>query len=191
MTFILSCSGFSPMVGIVVFASRLAAMSAPIRILGIDPGLRHTGWGVIAVAGSRLSLVAEGRISPEPDQPLSDRLIQIHTALENLIVDHRPDEAAAEETFMASNAASALKLGHARAAALLAPARAGLPVAEYAARLVKKSVVGTGGADKAQIAAMIGILLPGCKAKDDAADALAVAICHAHHRKSQALGSAA
>ncbi|WP_421790357.1 crossover junction endodeoxyribonuclease RuvC [Hyphobacterium sp.] len=166
-------------------------MSAPIRILGIDPGLRHTGWGVISVDGSRLGLVAEGRISPKTDQALSERLMDIHAALETLISQYRPNEAAAEETFMASNAASALKLGHARAAALLAPARAGLPVAEYAARLVKKSVVGTGGADKAQVSAMIGVLLPGCKAKDDAADALAVAICHAHHRKSQSLGGAA
>lgn len=166
-------------------------MSEPIRILGIDPGLRHTGWGIVTVAGTRLSRVAEGRISPATDLPLPERLLAIHAGLEEIIARHTPDEAAAEETFMASNAASALKLGHARAAALLAPARAGLPVAEYAARLVKKSVVGTGGADKTQVAAMIAILLPGCKAEGDAADALAVAICHAHHRGSAKLGSAA
>jgi len=166
-------------------------MSSAIRILGIDPGLRHTGWGIISVAGSRLNLVAEGRISAATDLPLSERLMVIHAELETVIAAHLPDEAAAEEVFMATNAASALKLGHARAAALLAPARAGLPVAEYAARLVKKSVVGTGRADKGQVAAMIAILLPGCKAKDDAADALAVAICHAHHRTSKSLGSAA
>lgn len=173
------------------FGASLPPMSSAIRILGIDPGLRHTGWGIISVDGSRLSLVAEGRISARTDLPLSDRLMTIHAALEMIIAEHKPDEAAAEETFMATNAASALKLGHARAAALLAPARAGLPVAEYAARLVKKAVVGTGGADKAQVAAMVGILLPGCKAKDDAADALAVAICHAHHRTTRNLGSAA
>ncbi|MEE2525902.1 crossover junction endodeoxyribonuclease RuvC [Hyphobacterium sp. HN65] len=166
-------------------------MTETIRILGIDPGLRHTGWGIIDVSGTRLSRVADGTISPAPDLALADRLLAIHSGLEEIIATHRPVEAAAEETFMASNAASALKLGHARAAALLAPARAGLPVAEYAARLVKKSVVGTGGADKNQIAAMIAILLPGCKAKDDAADALAVAICHAHHRKAASMGSAA
>ncbi|WP_420434256.1 crossover junction endodeoxyribonuclease RuvC [Hyphobacterium sp.] len=166
-------------------------MSEAIRILGIDPGLRHTGWGIVTVTGTRLSRVAEGRISPATDLPLPERLLAIHTGLEDIIARHAPDEAAAEETFMATNAASALKLGHARAAALLAPARAGLPVAEYAARLVKKSVVGTGGADKNQVAAMIAILLPGCKAEGDAADALAVAICHAHHRGSAKLGSAA
>jgi crossover junction endodeoxyribonuclease RuvC len=166
-------------------------MTSSIRILGIDPGLRHTGWGVIAVSGSRLSHVADGRISAPVDQSLSERLMVIHAELEAIIALHSPDEAAAEETFMATNAASALKLGHARAAALLAPARVGLPVAEYAARLVKKSVVGTGRAEKNQVAAMIAILLPGCKAKDDAADALAVAICHAHHRKTRKLGSAA
>jgi crossover junction endodeoxyribonuclease RuvC len=166
-------------------------MSEAIRILGIDPGLRHTGWGVVSVTGTRLSHVADGRISPATKLSLPERLMDIHAGLEAVIAQHAPHEAAAEETFMASNAASALKLGHARAAALLAPARAGLPVAEYAARLVKKSVVGTGAADKTQIAAMIGILLPGCKAMDDAADALAVAICHAHHRGTSSWGSAA
>lgn len=166
-------------------------MTETIRILGIDPGLRHTGWGIIDVTGTRLSRIAEGTISPSTSAALSDRLLAIHAGLEAIIAEHQPVEAAAEETFMASNASSALKLGHARAAALLAPARAGLPVAEYAARLVKKSVVGTGGADKNQIAAMISVLLPGCKARDDAADALAVAICHAHHRTSAKLGSAA
>ncbi|WP_421788129.1 crossover junction endodeoxyribonuclease RuvC [Hyphobacterium sp.] len=166
-------------------------MSEAIRILGIDPGLRHTGWGIVTVSGTRLSRIAEGRISPPVEAPLSERLMAIHSGLEVIIAEHAPHEAAAEETFMASNAASALKLGHARAAALLAPARAGLPVAEYAARLVKKSVVGTGAADKKQIAAMIAILLPGCQAQADAADALAVAICHAHHRGTRKLGSAA
>lgn len=166
-------------------------MSAAIRILGIDPGLRHTGWGIITLEGSRLRRVADGCISAKTGLPLSERLMVIHAGLEAVIAEHQPHEAAAEETFMATNAASALKLGHARAAALLAPARAGLPVAEYAARLVKKAVVGTGRAEKEQVAAMIAILLPGCTARDDAADALAVAICHAHHRTAQKLGSAA
>ncbi len=166
-------------------------MAQTIRILGIDPGLRHTGWGIIALSGTRLSRVAEGRISPPTEAALSDRLLEINRQLAAVIAEHQPHEAAAEETFMASNAASALKLGHARAAALLAPAQAGLPVAEYAARLVKKAVVGTGRAEKTQVEAMVAILLPGCKATADAADALAVAICHANHRQSNAMGSAA
>lgn len=166
-------------------------MTRAIRILGIDPGLRRTGWGVISVEGSRLSCIAHGVIAPPASAPLSDRLLGVMAGIEAVIAEHTPDEAAAEEVFMAENAMSALKLGHARAAAVLAPARAGLPVAEYAARLVKKSVVGTGSADKAQIAAMIRILLPGTGAKADAADALAVAICHAHHRGSRKLVGAA
>ncbi len=166
-------------------------MMATIRILGIDPGLRRTGWGVIDVTGTRLSAVAFGTIAAPTNQALSHRLNHIFDAVQELVAEHRPHEAAIEETFMASNASSALKLGHARAAALLAPAQAGLPVAEYAARLIKKSVVGTGAADKDQIAAMIGVLLPGTKAKADAADALAIAICHAHHRNMHNIGSAA
>lgn len=166
-------------------------MSGAIRILGLDPGLRRTGWGVIACEGSRLSCVAFGTIAPPPSAPLSDRLLAVLSEIDAVIAKHGPHEAAAEETFMAENAMSALKLGHARAAAMLAPARAGLPVAEYAARLVKKSVVGTGAADKTQVAAMIRVLLPGTGAKADAADALAVAICHAHHRTSRKLSGAA
>lgn len=166
-------------------------MMATIRILGIDPGLRRTGWGVIDVEGTRLRAVAHGTIAPPTTAQLAQRLNHIFDAVAALVAEHRPGEAAIEETFMASNASSALKLGHARAAALLAPAQAGLPVAEYAARLIKKSVVGTGAADKDQIAAMIGVLLPGTKAKADAADALAIAICHAHHRGMQTIGSAA
>lgn len=166
-------------------------MAGAIRILGIDPGLRRTGWGVIACEGSRLSCIAHGTIAPPTSASLSDRLLAVMAGLEAVIAQHAPDEAAAEETFMAENAMSALKLGHARAAAMLAPARAGLPVAEYAARLVKKSVAGTGAADKTQIAAMIKVLLPGTGAKADAADALAVAICHAHHRNTRKLSGAA
>lgn len=166
-------------------------MTGAIRILGIDPGLRRTGWGVIRVEGTRLSCIAHGVIAPPASAALSDRLLAVMSGIEAVIAEHVPDEAAAEETFMADNAMSALKLGHARAAAMLAPARAGLPVAEYAARLVKKSVVGTGAADKTQIAAMIKVLLPGTGAKADAADALAVAICHAHHRGARKLSGAA
>lgn len=166
-------------------------MAEAIRILGIDPGLRRTGWGVVEAEGSRLSRVAHGVIAPPTDMPLPERLLAVFEGIEAVIAKHGPHEAAAEEVFMASNAASALKLGHARAAAILAPARAGIPVSEYAARLVKKSIVGTGSADKAQIVAMIEILLPGSKAEADAADALAVAITHAHHRRANGLKGAA
>lgn len=155
-------------------------MRGAIRILGVDPGLRRCGWGVVTVDGARLSHVAHGVIAPPPDAAMPDRLLVLMDALEALIAEHAPHQAAVEEVFMAKNASSALKLGQARAMALLAPARAGLPVAEYAARAIKKAVVGTGGAEKSQVAAMIGVLLPGCRATADAADALAVAICHAH-----------
>jgi crossover junction endodeoxyribonuclease RuvC len=160
-------------------------MTNAIRILGLDPGLRRTGWGVVAVEGSRLSHVAHGVIAPDPDLSLAERLVALLVGVEAVIARHGPHEAAVEETFVNSNAASTLKLGHARAAALIAPARAGLLVAEYAATVVKKAVVGTGGADKTQVAFMVRRLLP--TAGDptaDAADALAVAIAHAHARTS-------
>ena len=133
-------------------------MSAAVTILGIDPGLRRMGWGIIRADGTRLSAVAHGVVTPPTEAALSVRLDHIFQAVTDLVAEYRPDESAIEEAFMAANAASALKLGHARAAALLAPARAGLPVSEYAARLVKKSVVGTGGAGKDQVAAMVGVL---------------------------------
>ena len=156
---------------------------APLRILGLDPGLRRTGWGVIRVDGNRLSHLGHGVISPDEKAPFSERLLALFEGISAVVSDWSPDEAAIEETFMNNNAASALKLGHARAAALLAPAKAGLPVAEYAARLVKKSVVGTGAADKDQVAFMIARILPGSGgASSDAADALAVAVAHAHAR---------
>jgi crossover junction endodeoxyribonuclease RuvC len=166
-------------------------MSTLIRILGIDPGLRRTGWGVIEVDGARLRHVAHGVVAPATGDTLAHRLAALFEGVGEVLGAHAPDECAVEEAFMAANASSALKLGHARAASMLAASSRGVPVAEYAARLVKKSVVGTGAADKAQIAAMIGVLLPGAKAKDDAADALAIAICHAHHRRAAGLGSAA
>jgi crossover junction endodeoxyribonuclease RuvC len=159
-----------------------------VRILGLDPGLRRTGWGVIVAEGSRLSHVAHGVIAPKDSLPFSERLLVLFDAIEAVIAAHSPDEAAVEETFMNNNAASALKLGHARAMALVAPARAGLTVAEYAATVVKKSVVGTGGADKDQVGYMIRRLLPTAgETTADAADALAVAIAHAHARKARAL----
>jgi len=159
------------------------------RILGIDPGLRHTGWGVIVVEGARLSHVAHGVISPPDSAPLSERLLFLFEAMTQVVAAHAPDEAAIEETFVSTNAASTLKLGHARAAAMVAPARAGLPVAEYAARLVKKSIVGTGAAEKDQVAFMVRRLLPTAGVVTaDAADALAVAIAHAHARKARMLG---
>jgi len=167
-------------------------MPAPVRILGLDPGLRRTGWGVLSIEGSRLAYIAHGVVAPPDAAPFAHRLLFIFNAVEQVIADHTPHEAAIEETFMANNAGSALKLGHARAAALLAPARAGLLVAEYAATEVKKSVVGTGAADKAQVAFMVRRLLPAAgEVSADAADALAVAILHAHARRARTLGSAA
>lgn len=166
--------------------------STPLRILGLDPGLRRTGWGVIVVDGARLAHVAHGVIAPKDTAPFAERLLTLFEAISEIVEIHRPDEAAVEETFMNNNAASALKLGHARAAALIAPARAGLPVAEYAAKVVKKSVVGTGAADKDQVGFMIRRLLPTAGATtEDAADALAVAIAHAHARKARNLGRVA
>ena len=166
---------------------------APLRILGLDPGLRRTGWGVIRVEGNRLSHLGHGVIAPDEKAPFSERLLALFEGISAVVADWSPDEAAIEETFMNNNAASALKLGHARAAAMLAPARAGLPVAEYAARLVKKSVVGTGAAEKDQVAFMIARILPGSAgAAADAADALAVAVAHAHARtRARTLGGLA
>ena len=164
----------------------------PIRILGLDPGLRRTGWGVIVSEGSRLTHVAHGVIKPPESVPFSERLLMLFEEISAVVAAHQPDEAAVEETFMNNNAASALKLGHARAMALVAPARAGLPVAEYAATVVKKAVVGTGSADKDQVGFMIARLLPAAgKTTADAADALAVAIAHAHARTARSFGRVA
>lgn len=154
-----------------------------MRILGLDPGLTHTGWGIIESVGNRLRHVADGRISSSASQPLPARLAKLDAALSTVIAEWQPDCAAVEETFVNKNALSALKLGQARGVVLLAPARAGLEVAEYAANLVKKSVVGNGHAEKEQVAHMVRVLLGLNEAGSsaDAADALAVAICHAHH----------
>ncbi|MCC7275760.1 MAG: crossover junction endodeoxyribonuclease RuvC [Alphaproteobacteria bacterium] len=157
-----------------------------MRLLGLDPGLRHTGWGVVDVADNRLSHVADGTVASDERKPLAERLVQLYRGLVAVIVEFRPTEAAVEETFVNKNPASTLKLGVARGIALLAPAERSLAVHEYSANLIKKSVVGVGHADKDQVEMMVRRLLPGCLvARSDAADALAVAICHAHHRATQ------
>lgn len=163
-----------------------------IRLIGLDPGLRRSGWGVIEVEGNSLVHVASGAVTSDAKAPLADRLSQLFTALTDVIATYEPAEAAVEETFVNKNPASTLKLGQARGVVMLAPAQRGLPVAEYAANLIKKSLVGTGHADKNQVQAMINILLPGARpGTPDAADALAVAICHAHHRRAHLLGQSA
>lgn len=162
-----------------------------IRILGLDPGLRRTGWGLILVDGTRLSFVASGLVTSSDALSLAERLKQLHDGLAEMLGRVSPDEVAVEETFVNTNAQATLKLGHARAVSLLVPALAGLPVAEYAANLVKKTVVGSGHADKRQIGAMIRVLLPKADPdSEDAADALAIAITHAHHRRARALARA-
>jgi crossover junction endodeoxyribonuclease RuvC len=158
-------------------------MASVKRIIGIDPGLRHTGWGIVAIEGMRLSYIACGTVEPSPKADLADRLAAIHEGLRQVIHDHQPHEAAVEETFLNKDPRSTLKLGAARGVAMLAPAQAGLRVAEYAPNQVKKSVVGAGHAEKEQIRMMVKVLLPKAEFRtDDMADALAIAICHAHHR---------
>jgi len=167
----------------------MRAMQQAIRIIGIDPGLNATGWGIIDCAGQRLSHVASGTVRADAKAQLAARLVSILRALEKVIAEHRPHEAAIEETFVNRDARSALKLGQARGAAMLAPALAGLPVHEYAPNRIKKTVVGAGHADKRQIGAMVRMLLPRAAPDSaDAADALAVAICHAHFRAAKARG---
>src|SRR4051794_37198876 len=156
-----------------------------MKILGLDPGLGTTGWGLIEADGNRLSHSANGQIKTNPSAPLPQRLSTLAEQLESLIAEHQPDAAAVEEVFVNANPQSTLKLGQARGVTIMVAARAGLEVGEYAARLVKKAVVGTGGAEKAQVHAMVMRLLPAAKiAGPDAADALAVAITHAHHLAS-------
>ncbi|MEN6542827.1 crossover junction endodeoxyribonuclease RuvC [Parvibaculum sp.] len=156
-------------------------MPASQRYLGIDPGLRATGWGVIDVAGARLVHVANGTITSNDRLGVAERLVEIERGLISVVETYAPDGAAVEQVFVARDPVAALKLGQARAMALLVPARAGLPVAEYAANHIKKSVVGAGHAGKAQIRMMVEMLLPGCGVQTEhAADALAIAICHAH-----------
>ncbi len=156
-----------------------------MKILGLDPGLGTTGWGLIAAEGNRLSHLANGEFTTTTSDPLPRRLAQIADQLEALLAEHRPDGAAVEEVFANKNPQSTLKLGQARGVTLMLAARSGLTVGEYAARLVKKAVVGNGNAEKVQVHAMVARLLPGVKiAGPDAADALAVAITHAHHLAS-------
>lgn len=159
----------------------------PIRIIGIDPGLRRTGWGVIETDGVRLSWIASGLITSDSEDDLAYRLRELFEGLRSVLATFKPQEAAVEETFANENPRSTLKLGQARGMALLAPALTGIRVAEYTPNLIKKTVVGAGHADKRQIQAMIGFLLPKATfASADEADALAIAICHASHRTSPA-----
>jgi len=163
-----------------------------VRLLGIDPGLRFTGWGVIEAEGNRLRHVADGVIATDAATSVPDRLKALHDALAALLAELRPDEAAVEETYVNRNGTATLKLGYARGVALLAPALLGIPVTEYGAKSVKLAVVGTGGAEKEQVQMMVRRLLPGAQIRRaDAADALAVAICHAHHRASRLAWGAA
>src|SRR6202140_1006415 len=160
----------------------------PVRILGIDPGLRRTGWGVIEIDGNRLIFVGCGSVEPPEGLPLASRLLAIHEGLAAVLGDFKPAEAAVEQTFVNKDGVATLKLGQARGVAMLAPAMFGIAVAEYAPNQVKKTVVGGGHADKTQIRMMLGVLLPKADPKTaDAADALAVAITHAHQRQSAAL----
>jgi crossover junction endodeoxyribonuclease RuvC len=152
-----------------------------MRLIGLDPGLRHTGWGIIDVAGNRLSHIADGVVNTRNDGSLAERLGELYRQLNEVLDRFTPEAAAVEETFVNKNPSSTLRLGMARGVVLLAPAERGLPVFEYSTNLVKKSVVGTGHADKAQVQMMVRKLLPGADAGEDASDALAVAICHAHH----------
>lgn len=161
------------------------------RIIGIDPGLRNMGYGIVESQGSRLVFIACGAVQSDAALSLAERLRQLHEGLAKVISAHAPDEAAVEETFVNRDPQAALKLGQARGIALVVPALAGLPVAEYAANVIKKTVVGAGHADKAQIAMMVRMLLPKSDARTaDAADALAVAITHAQHRGARALTAA-
>ncbi len=162
-----------------------------MRLLGVDPGLRFTGWGIVDAENNRLRHVANGVVKSGNGE-LAERLRRLHDGIQHVIATHRPDAAAVEETFVNRDGQATLKLGQARGVALLVPALAGIPVAEYAANTVKKSIVGYGHADKTQMMHMIGVLLPGAPVESpDAADALAIAICHAHHISARQLVEAA
>ncbi len=156
-------------------------MTPRVRVIGFDPGLRITGWGIVDTQGSRLIHVANGELRPDPGAGIADRLAALFAGVTQVIQEYGPDMAAVEQTFVHRNPGAALKLGMARGAALVASANAGLPVTEYAPRSIKQALVGAGGADKTQVQYMVGILLPGCNPTGpDAADALAVAVAHAH-----------
>lgn len=160
--------------------------NAATRIVGLDPGLRRTGWGVIEVEGPRLRWIGHGVVAPRDQAPFAERLLALLEGVSEICVAHGCDEAAVEEVFVNMNPASTLKLGQARGAVILGPARAGLSVAEYAPTMIKKALVGAGQADKDQVAFMVKRLLPGAgDVRADAADALAVAIAHAHYRTAR------
>lgn len=162
-----------------------------VRIIGLDPGLRNTGWGVIEAEGSRLIHVADGAVHSDAEAPLAERLLQIHRQVLAVLKEFAPDEAAIEETFVNVDGRATLKLGQARGAVMLAPAAMGIPVAEYAPNQIKKSVVGAGHAEKQQVKHMVKVLLPRAALKTaDSTDALAIAICHAHHRGAKSLAEA-
>lgn len=157
-----------------------------MRIIGLDPGLRNTGWGIIDVQSNQLKYVADGTVRPCPKQSLGQRLSGLYSGLNDAIIDFEPNEAAVEETFLNKNPKSTLKLGEARGVVILAPALAGLSVAEYSANQIKKSVVGAGHAGKGQVQMMVKRILPGCQfSSADAADALAAAICHANSKETE------
>ena len=163
-----------------------------IRVIGLDPGLQNTGWGIIDIAGNKLTHVADGTVRTTRTDPLAWRLRTLHEGLAKVLTFYEPDESAVEETFVNKNPATTLKLGEARGVVLLAPALAGLPVAEYSANRIKKSVVGVGHAGKPQVQMMVQRLLPGCDFDSaDSADALAVAICHSHFAGTEQRWSAA
>lgn len=159
-----------------------------VRLLGLDPGLRNTGWGIIETEGNRLKYIADGTIHSNADLSLAERLSELYMGISDIIEDYSPHEAAVEETFVNKNPVSTLKLGQARGVVLLAPSIAGLPVAEYSANKIKKSVTGAGHADKKQINMMVKTLLNCIPSSKDSADALATAICHAHYRNSRLIG---
>jgi crossover junction endodeoxyribonuclease RuvC len=166
-------------------------MTAAIRIIGIDPGLRRTGWGIIETLGNSLRFIASGTVTSDGDMDLASRLCQLHDGLADVVHRYQPHEAAVEQTFVNKDAVATLKLGQARGIAMLVPARAGLMVAEYAPNAVKKSVIGVGHGEKQQIHMMVKILMPKAEFKgNDAADALAIAICHAHNRAADRMRKA-
>ncbi|WP_337270323.1 crossover junction endodeoxyribonuclease RuvC [Oryzifoliimicrobium ureilyticus] len=166
-------------------------MHNTIRIIGIDPGLRRTGWGIIDALGNSLRFVGSGTVTSDGDLDLASRLCQLHDGLAEIVHAYKPDEAAVEQTFVNKDAVATLKLGQARGVVMLVPARAGLPVSEYAPNAVKKSVIGVGHGEKQQIHMMLKILMPKAEFKgNDAADALAIAICHAHNRGARRLEKA-
>ena len=168
-----------------------ASSDRGLRVIGIDPGLRRTGWGIVDLEGSAVRFVASGTIRPDQALSLAERLSVIHDGLQDVLTSWRPVEAAVEETFVNKDARATLKLGQARGVAMLVPALAGLPVAEYAPNQVKKTVIGVGHAGKAQVGMMVKVLLPRAEFDtEDAADALAIALCHVHQRPSTRLATA-